>query len=212
MPSNSHLHKTNDIEDKVNTVFESRPLEKRGEVSDIQLWQEFQAGSELAFSTISELHVEKLYSYGLKLVRDHELVKDCIQDLFIELWDTKHKLGLVRSIKSYLYKSIRRKLLSQVSKKRKTNCSTELEKVTETTASIEKSLIEKQRFDNERAALSKELQKLSGKQREIIHLKYYCRLSYDEISEIMALDKKGIYNLMAHTLKLLKNQLNLFSK
>ena len=73
--------------------------------------------------------------------------------------------------------------------------------------SAEFSLIEKQRFDEERKSLLKVMEKLNDKQREIIHLKYYSNFSYEEISEIMSLDKKATYNLMAHTIKLLRQHL-----
>ncbi|SHI70140.1 RNA polymerase sigma factor [Pseudozobellia thermophila] len=165
-------------------------------------------GNEAAYSTIYKDNVRFLYSYGLKLVSNKDLVKDAIQDLFVELWDSKERLGQVRSIKSYLYKSIRRKLIAQASKKRKRFADTsESELLRLETPSTEINLIEKQRFDDERKQLLKTLGKLNAKQREIIHLKYYANLGYDEISEIMGLDKKGVYNLMAHTIKLLRQYL-----
>lgn len=162
----------------------------------------------MAFAHIYSDNAQRLYSYGLKLVNDRDMVKDSIQDLFVEIWDTKDRLGPVRSIKAYLYKSIRRKLIRQASHKRKRyNETFELETVQETVPSIEIRLIEKQRFDDEHKLVITALNKLSEKQREIIHLKYYGNMNYDEISEIMELDKKATYNLMAHTIKLLKQDL-----
>jgi RNA polymerase sigma-70 factor (ECF subfamily) len=178
------------------------------EVSDLQLWHNFQMGSEAAFASIYNANAERLYGYGLKLVKDKDLVKDCIQDLFVELWDTKHNLSSVRSIKAYLFKCIRRKLIARAAKLRKRfDLNIDLDLVRESTPSAEINLIEKQRFEDERSILAKTLKKLNSKQREIIHLKFYGNLRYDEISEIMALDKRGTYNLMAHTIKLLRRDL-----
>ncbi|MEN8124969.1 MAG: sigma-70 family RNA polymerase sigma factor [Bacteroidota bacterium] len=177
-------------------------------MADLQLWQEFQMGSESAFATIYELHVALLYSYGLKLVYDKELVKDTIQDLFIELWDAKDRLAQVQSIKAYLYKSLRRKLITKASKERKTfDKNQDINNLDKKIPSAEINLIEKQRFEEQRYALQKVLITLTDKQKEIIHLKFYGQLSYNEIAEIMSLDKKGVYNLMARTIKLLKKQL-----
>ena len=177
-------------------------------VIDLQLWQDFQMGSESAFATIYEKHVALLYSYGLKLVYDKELVKDSIQDLFIELWNTKNRLAKVQSIKAYLYKSFRRKLIAQVSKERKTfDKSQDINNLNKKTSSQEISLIEKQRFDEQRQALNKALTFLSDKQKEVIHLKFYGKLNYNEIAEIMPLDKKGVYNLMARSIKILKQHI-----
>lgn len=177
----------------------------RLDVFDIQLWQELKKGSEDAFATIYSENVHRLYSYGLKLVTDKSLVKDCIQDLFVEIWDSKHRLGEVKSIKSYLYKSIRRKLIAEASKQRnRYDRSAVLRVVGNTTHSPEINLIELQSLEEDKNKLMQILKKLNKKQREIIHLKFYVNLSYDEISEIMSLDKKSTYNLMAHTIKLLR--------
>jgi RNA polymerase sigma-70 factor (ECF subfamily) len=182
--------------------------EKTNHMPDLQIWEKFQAGSESAFATIYEQHVGLLYSYGLKLVYDKELVKDMIQDLFIELWDTRNRLAKVQSIKAYLYKSLRRKLISSVSKQRKLfDKSQDVNNLDKTIQSAEISLIEKQRFNENRQVLNKAITTLTDKQREIIHLKFYGQLCYDEIAEIMLLDKKGAYNLMARTVKILKQHL-----
>ncbi|MBQ4913788.1 sigma-70 family RNA polymerase sigma factor [Maribacter sp. MMG018] len=181
------------------------------EISDIQLWEEFKMGDELALSKIYKNNADKLYGYGLKLVGGKEVVKDAIQDLFVELWNSKERLGEVRSIKSYLYSSIRRKLLAKVVKERKLYSSEEMaESICGQVPSAEISLIEKQRFEEDRQELRRALAKLNDKQREIIHLKFYAHLSYDEISEIMSMDRKAIYNLMAYTIKFLKNHLSTF--
>ncbi len=181
-----------------------------GTPSDLQLWQEFKSGSEIAFATIYNDNVGRLYGYGIKLIHDKDSVKDAIQDLFVELWNARERLGDAKSIKSYLYKSIRRALISRVSSQRKKlGFFYSLEHFEETVSSQEIHLIEKQRFDEERKKLKKALIKLNAKQQEIIYLKFYGHLSYEEISEVMSLDKKGAYNLMAYTLKLLRQYLGL---
>lgn len=179
--------------------------------SDVQLWNEFQSGSEEAFATIYKNNADRLYSYGLKLVRDKELVMDAIQDLFVELWDAKERLGKVRSIKSYLYKSLRRKLIATAVKLRKvTSDSVEDGFLHEMEPSPERSLIERQHFDAQRKKVKKALSSLNQAQQEIIHLKYYGQLSYQEIAEAMEMDKKAVYNLMARAIHQLRNSLGTF--
>lgn len=176
--------------------------------SDVQLWGDFQIGSESAYASIYEKHVSLLFSYGLKLVSDKELVKDSIQDLFIELWNTKHRLAKVQSIKAYLCKSLRRKLFAHTAKQRKLfNENTNVETLNEKVFSIEISLIEKQRFDAQRKALKKGFEHLTATQKEILHLKFHGKLNYTEIAETMSMDKKGVYNLMARTIKVLRDYL-----
>lgn len=193
--------------------FESRDLKegfmgakpKEFQVSDEVLWQQFQKGSEYAFASIYKCNVARLFNYGKKLVNDDTMVQDAIQDLFVEIWDKRERLGAVKSIKSYLYKCIRRKLLLKISvKRKKLKAVPDFEGFQTATPSHEISLIEKQQFDAAQLRLQKAIATLNSKQREIIHLKFYGKLSYNEISEIMNLDKKGVYNLISRTLQQLR--------
>lgn len=179
--------------------------------SDVQLWNEFQSGSEEAFATIYKNNADRLYSYGLKLVGNKEFVMDAIQDLFVELWDSKERLGKVRSIKSYLYKSLRRKLIAKAVKLRAVTAEfIDGDLSSECEPSPERSLIEKQHFDLQRKKMKKALSSLTHSQQEIIHLKYYGQLSYQEIAEAMDMDKKAVYNLMARAIYQLRNSLGTF--
>ena len=168
----------------------------------------FKRGVKTAYDTIYKNYIALLYGYGLKLGADREVVKDSIQNLFVELWDTKHKLGVVKSIKAYLFKSIRRKLASETIKR---NSIVHIEAFEEvgisTTTSVEHSLIEKQNFDEQRQRLNEGMAKLTDRQKEIIYLKYYARLSYLEISEIMSLSNKGSYKLMGRAITFLRKQI-----
>jgi len=184
--------------------------DKSPRIEDSQLWLEFQAGNETAYATIYNDNVAMLYGYGLKLVNDKELIKDCIQDLFIEIWNTKHKLAPVRSIKSYLFKSIRRKIISEAIKRRKTTLDSSVLSILKipTTPSAEYDLIEKQRFDRQRQKLKEAMRSLTDRQREVIHLKYYVQLSYKEIAGVMTLSTKGVYKLMGRSIKFLRQNIS----
>lgn len=57
-----------------------------------------------------------LYRYGFQYTKDKALIKDAIQDLFVELRQKRKRLSHTTSIKLYLYKSIRRKILGHKEK------------------------------------------------------------------------------------------------
>lgn len=183
-------------------------LPKEGD--DLLLWTEFQKGSELAYAKIYQEHANALYCYGLKIVRNEALIRDCIQDLFVELWNKKHRLGEVKSIKSYLFKSIRRKIFSEISATRRNNGNSfnaDSEKVS-LSKSVEHRLIEKQEFDQQLQRLNKLMGLLTDKQREVIYLKYYSQLGYNEISEILNLSVKATYKLVGRAVNMLRKHWN----
>lgn len=190
-------------------------LSKEGQANEWdegRLWDEFQSGSEGAYALIYIRFAGMMYGYGMKLVRDEELIKDCIQDLFVELFNAKHRLGKVRMIKSYLFKSFRRKLLSECKKRRIQRNDFNSNKILKKhiTPSFERSLIEKQVFDDQRKKVLLAMEKLTERQREAIHLKFYVLLSYNEISEVMGLTVKGSYKLVARAIDCLKKDMNNF--
>jgi len=170
--------------------------------SDLRLWRNFQEGSDSAYETIYRNYAASLFAFGLKLTRDKELVKDCIQDLFVEIWKSKHRLASVKSIKSYLFKSIRRKVIAESVKKRKKFTDNVLAKLPKylQDCSVEVSLIESQNFTLQQQKLKMAMSMLTDRQKEIIHLKFYSFLSYVEISEVMSLSMKGTYKLMGRSI------------
>ena len=172
---------------------------------DSKLWMEFKLGNENAFQIIYEKNASALYDYGLKITHMPNLVKDCIQDLFVDLWNTKQRLGEVKAIRPYLYKSFRRRLKSMMVKNKYVNLDFNSHSLIE--PSHELKLIEKQIFDRKLKCLKEVMLELTDRQKEIIHLKYYGGLSYAEISEVMVLSPKAVYKLMGRAIKYLRQNI-----
>ena len=62
------------------------------------------------FSQLYDKHVDSLFSFGSKFTSDRELIKDCIQDVFVKLFNKKETLDKVCNIESYLYVSLRNRI------------------------------------------------------------------------------------------------------
>ena len=74
---------------------------------DQSLWSAFRQGDEYAFGEIASRYYQSLYTYGARFSADREFVKDCMQELFIEMWERRETLGDTDFVKFYLFKSIR---------------------------------------------------------------------------------------------------------
>jgi RNA polymerase sigma-70 factor (ECF subfamily) len=68
-------------------------------------------------------------------------------------------------------------------------------------------LIHQQESDEKKQRVIKALEGLSHRQKEIIYLKYYQNLSYEEVSEIMNINYQVARNLLYQAIKSLKNML-----
>jgi DNA-directed RNA polymerase specialized sigma24 family protein len=65
------------------------------DVETNQLLVDFKEGNVAAFSKLYNLHINMLYNYGYKLTTDVELLKDCIQEVFIKIYNKRTELDLI---------------------------------------------------------------------------------------------------------------------
>src|SRR5690625_5623818 len=92
------------------------------------LWGSFVGGDIDAYEKLFNLFYNDLYRYGLNLSPRHDLVRDNIHTLFVDMWDRKEKMNDVKSVKAYFLTSMRRRILKQLlrEKKQSTNPTTTL--------------------------------------------------------------------------------------
>ena len=157
------------------------------------LWIAFQNGSQKAFETIYQLLFPVLYNYGYRLCQDEEQVKDCIQTIFMEVWQRRDCAPDTHSLKYYFLKIMRRKLFKCLDK-RSINYSSPLflEFLRNSTTTLFPFALPVADSEDEFSPLLVQkiqlaMEKLSGRKREAIILKFFENLTYDEISEVMEL-------------------------
>ena len=83
-------------------------------LSDIDLWKSIKKGDIEAFKYVYNRYYKDLYYYGLKLSNEVNTTKDCIHDLFIQIWSKKATANEIKSIKSYLMTCFRRRLIKML--------------------------------------------------------------------------------------------------
>jgi RNA polymerase sigma factor (sigma-70 family) len=178
--------------------------------SDIQLWNEFRSGSKSSFEKLVQVHYRSLYAYGTKFRRDHEFVKDCLQDLFLQLWKNRSTLGNTGHVKSYLFKCVRNNILRAIQKNKWHSQTVQLDDnyAFDVEFSIEHHLIREQTLRDTASRFSKLLNTLPRRQKEIIYLRFYQDLEIDEIVTIMEINAQSIYNLIHKALSSLHERLS----
>ena len=76
------------------------------------------------------------------------------------------------------------------------------------TQSTEDAIIIDESMQKMKAELTTAIDNLTRRQREVIHLKYFMNLDYDEICEIMGLKYQTVRNLICESMKALRNIMN----
>ncbi len=174
-------------------------------------WESMTTGDENAFLIIYEFHYQALFSYGFSLTANIELTKDCIQELFLEIWKKHITINKeVKNVRSYLFTWLRRKIskeLARVSDEK--NLSKKLESDSEYILPYEDLLIAFQQSEENKNKLRAALKKLTRKQLEIIRLKFYENLSYAEIAAQTSLTHRTVYNLIYEAIRHLRECMRL---
>ena len=176
-------------------------------MDDKAVWNKFLGGDRDAFTHIYKMYVNALFNYGIKIVPDSAFVQDCIHDLFVSLWHNKDKMGETSSIKFYLYKSLKRRLIRDLQKKKKQEVNTHkvnLDFNPVFVLSPESEIIERQYSQDMESNLSKAIAGLTKRQQEALFLKFYEGLTNEQIALIMALNTQSIYNIIHQALKMLR--------
>lgn len=182
------------------------------EADEVVLWDEFKLGHESAIIHIYNTYFEKLLNIGCQFTNDKSLIKDCIQDLFIDLINRKNNLGNVKSIKLYLYKSFRRRIVKyiQFDKKKHSKENDIGSHYYKLEISHEEVMINAQLVEHQKEKIAKGIRLLSEKEREAIYYFYFLNLSYKEICEIFKYNQvKTVRSLVYQALKKLKAYLDL---
>jgi RNA polymerase sigma factor (sigma-70 family) len=170
------------------------------------LLKQMALGNYSAFTLLYKKYVKQLMHYGLKFTTDIQLIEDAIHDLFVWLWNNRSQFLIQASLKSYLLKSIRTSLLQKISKGQKLELLENEENAYPFQLFIS---TEDQYISSEDAGILKErvahlLSLLTPKQKEVIYLRFYQGLSFDEIAQNMELSVKACYKLMGRAISELR--------
>ena len=175
--------------------------------SEINWLQRLQQHDEKAIEFLMREYYTSIYNYASKFSKDSALVSDCIQEVFISLWQRRESATNILSLKYYLLRAVKNKVLKALhSNERKAalaNAENGYEFLQE--FSIEKQIIDKQISEEKAERLKKALSMLSKKQQEIIYLKYYQHLDYGQIADLMSINRQSVYNLLHEAIQRLRN-------
>jgi len=177
----------------------------RKEVSNdywMAIWTRFKTGDPEAFAVLYNYHIDSLYNYGAKLCKDSGVVKDSLQDIFLELFQKHDKIKISHEyLRFYLLLALKRKLIKKLKADRKIShlLNKELDFYTE--YSIEFQIMEREKNAEIDRKVTNALQHLSSKQKEVIYLRFNESLGYNEIASILDINIESVRKQVHRALK-----------
>lgn len=173
---------------------------------DEALWKALRGGDSEALRALMRRYTGTLHNYGGKFSPDDAFIEDCIQELFIDLWQHRDRLtALPQSVKAYLLTSLRRRLLRQ---RMPFAALLDEERYDFTvTCSPELIFLEDEAMCRRVQVVTRMLEELPRRQREILYLKYYQNLDRDQIAQVMGISHQSVSNLLQKALHALRAHL-----
>jgi DNA-directed RNA polymerase specialized sigma24 family protein len=76
----------------------------------LELLRKIRRGDSEAFRRLFDRWYTPMCRHALMFVGDEQVAEDIVQELFIRLWIRREQLNITTSVRSYLYRSVRKPL------------------------------------------------------------------------------------------------------
>ena len=171
----------------------------------ISLWIQFLDGNENAFSQLYCL--DDLLTYGRRVGGDNEMVEDLIQDLFLKLYQKKIILEDNTRLRPFLFRALKNLIYNQLLRNAKLQPLPDYDFAFDLNYTIDEqlSLTQDQGLSDE---IHHILKGLTGRQKEIIYLRFVHEMSFEEISEIMEINIQSARNLLTRSMEKLRKEVS----
>jgi len=171
-------------------------------LTDIQLFNTLKSGNKIALGELFNRYYDDLKHYGMYIANDPTIAEDCIQELFIYIFEARSRLADVKNVKSYLFTALRRRLIENVDKRKAQELRNQKIVQHVDIKFTPQDLIESREHTKlTNLALIKALNNLSDRKREAIYLRYFNSLTTNEISLVMGISNQTVLNMLYQGLK-----------
>lgn len=177
-----------------------------GEIDDLALWDLLIKGDQKALEILYQKYYSLLLNYGLKCNPNKELIKDCIQDLFVNLFQNNSIKTANITVRSYLLKALRNNLIYKLSSQKEEYSLDDSVFYIPENEDLFEQLFPKNDQDVLLARrLMDAMSQLTPNQKSVLYLRYVKELSYKEIADIMDMNVQSSMNLANRALTKLRS-------
>ena len=160
--------------------------------------------SEDALFSLMVLYYNDLFRYGIRFTADVDNTKDIVNQFFLHTWEQRKKFVAAENTKAYLLVSFKHFLINHLRK------SFPFKSVADYPEepmehSYEDHIISFQRDEALKNALHQSIQSLPARQKELLLLRFYENMSYEEIAKSNSLSVRTVYNKIHLALKKLRS-------
>lgn len=177
--------------------------------SDEDLMQEIKADNMFAFDVLYKKYVKKVYKFGYSILKSTVEAENLMQDVFLSLWENRHKVEKDSSIKSYVFTITYNSAISTLRKKvRESEFVEYLKSLQEIREEPVDAGLEYKELTNK---LENIINELPRRQKEVYLMHRIEGLKYIEIAKLLNISVNTIENHMSRALKTIREKLGNYS-
>lgn len=139
--------------------------------------------------------------YGQQIIANQSIpsINDILQELFLWIAKHPHKLKTVDNLEAYLFATLRENIYraffrKNQQKKYQDNYLKSLSDKDQLTSPIEEAIVQADNKRTQKEWIQYQLSQIAPSQREVLYLKYFNQLSYQEIAQIMKISEQVARN------------------
>jgi RNA polymerase sigma-70 factor (ECF subfamily) len=174
--------------------------------TDAELAQKLNLLDKTAFAEVYDRYWAVLYSHARRLLRDNEQAGDVVQDIFTSLLQNMGKLNPAIPLSSYLYASVRNRIISMIRHdKVQMNYLTYLKSYTTEGVYATDDIVRERELKEQ---IEREVALLPPKMRAVFEMSRRAHLSHKEIADNASISEETVKRQISFALKILRSKLS----
>ncbi len=176
-------------------------------LNDAACWKQLKAGNSEALGYFYDNYIDRLFQASLKMTDNRELAKDALQEVFIEVWHYRASIGDVQHTYGYLVKVLKSIILKKVKSKIIIGELVEKDQGIFKEENIEESIISADIATEQKNKLNKAIGQLTSRQKQVVKLRFFEGLSYEQIAAKLSMNYQSVNNLAFRAMLSLRRQM-----
>lgn len=178
---------------------------------ETNIWEAFKKGDEKAYSLIYKQNVGAMYRYGMSLSSlSSYFVFDCIHDVFTEIWDKRNNIVTPNNIRAYLLRALKNRMQNQILRKESKYMALnegDFDELWDEAISDETTLLNNVDGFSKEELVNKLISELPPRQQEALRLRFVEDLEYNEVANVMSINRQSAQNLVVRAVEKLRKSL-----
>jgi len=175
--------------------------------TDQFLLQQLTHNDQAAFTAIYQRYWKLLFREAMNVLRSQKEAEDCVQELFVSLWNRRQHLPEIADLKAYMQTAVRYRCIDRIEREMiRGGYLEDFTNYMEAHHSLPS--VEEELYARELAAnIDQLMDKMPGKMREVFRLSRQEQLTHREIAERLQISEETVKKQIYLALKILKSHL-----